>query len=238
MATAPVAAAPAATPTLPWRELAKKRLTDELAELRIGLADDIKKIEEETAADGTYTVRSFAYRVIVGVYLVAQLVLGGVALYNFSVEVELADGFAIYPMLMLLLLQALHLVASLRTIKVDDLAGIDFFVRPLFEPKTGLYVVPRFILTLTITNRNYRDVRFPGHPDKIFRISAEAQQKSPTGDMPPAGDDLGEELSDDAVGDASRRGHVPDRRLRRSNRGQGQWQRRCDARRRPGPPAA
>jgi len=46
--------------------------------------------------------------------------------------------------------------------------------------------VPRFILTLTITNRNYRDVRFPGHPDKIFRISAEAQRTSPTGDMPPA----------------------------------------------------
>ena len=189
MATAPVAAAPAATPTLPWRELAKKRLTDELAELRIGLADDIKKIEEETAADGTYTVRSFAYRVIVGVYLVAQLVLGGVALHNVLVEVKLAEGFAIYPMLMLLLLQALHLGISLRTIKVDDLAGIDFFGKPLFEPKTGLYVVPRFILTLTITNRNYRDVRFPGHPDKIFRISAEAQRTSPTGDMPPAGDD-------------------------------------------------
>ncbi len=189
MTTASAAATTAATP-LPWRELAKKRLTDELAELRTGLADDIKKIETETAADGTYTVRSFAYLVIVGIYLVAQLVLGGVALYNVLVEVKLADGFAIYPMLMLLLLQALHLGVSLRTIKVDDLSGIDFFGRPLFEPKTGLYVVPLFILTLTITNRNYRDVRFPGHPDKIFRISAEAQQASPTGDMPPAGNDL------------------------------------------------
>lgn len=186
MATAPAAAAPAATSTLSWRALAKKRLANELAKLTKILVDDIKKIEAETAADGTYTVRSFAYRAIVGLYLVAQLVLGGVALYNFSIEVELAKDFPIYPALLLLLLQALHLGASLRTIKVDDLAGVDFFGRPLFEPKTGLYVVPRFILTLTTTNRNYRDVRFPGHPDKIFRISAEAQQKSPTGDMPPA----------------------------------------------------
>ena len=186
MATAPAAAAPAATPALPWRDRAKKRLTDELAELRTGLAGDIKKIEEETAADGTYAVRSVAYLVIVIAYLAVQLITGVVALYFVSVEVQLAEDFAIYPMLMLLLLQALHLGVSLRTIKVDDLACIDFFGRPLFEPKTGLYVVPRFILTLTITNRNYRDVRFPGHPDKIFRISAEAQRTSPTGDMPPA----------------------------------------------------
>lgn len=191
MATAPAAATSAATPALPWRELAKKRLVDDLTELEKKIKDDVKEIEAETAKDGTYTVHIMAYRAIVLAYLVAQAALALYLYYGVGIltEVSLMQGFQIYPGPMVLILQGMHLAGSLKTIKVDDLAGVDFFGRPLFEPKSGLYVVPLFILTLTTMNRNYLDVRFPGPADKIFRVSAKIQQERPEGDMPPADSD-------------------------------------------------
>jgi hypothetical protein len=100
-----------------------------------------------------------AYRAIVLAYLVAQAALALYLYYGVGIltEVSLMQGFQIYPGPMVLILQGMHLVGSLKTIKVDDLAGVDFFGRPLFEPKSGLYVVPLFILTLTTMNRNYLD---------------------------------------------------------------------------------
>lgn len=187
MAIAPTSTGTAATPGLPWRELAKKRLTDDLAELDKKIKDDIKEIEAETAKDGTYAVHIMAYRVIVGAYLVIQVVLALYLYYGVGIltEVSLMQDFQIYPGPMVLILQGMHLASSLKTIKVDDLAGVDFFGRPLFEPKSGLYVVPLFILTLTTMNRNYMDVRFPGPADKIFRVSTGVQVQHPGGDMPP-----------------------------------------------------
>ncbi len=200
MVTAPATATSAATPALPWRELAKKRLMDDLKELRKQLIDDelgpagaqpkgalIREIEAETAKDGTYTVRPKTYRTIVIAYLALQVVLALYLYFGVGIltEVSLTEGFKIYPGLMALILQGIHLAASLKVVKVDDLPGIDLFGRPLFEPKSGLYVVPLFILTLTTMNRNYLDVRFPGPADKIFRVSTGVQVQHPGGDMPP-----------------------------------------------------
>jgi regulator of protease activity HflC (stomatin/prohibitin superfamily) len=71
------------------------------------------------------------------------------------------------------------------------LAGIEFYGRPLYAPKSGLYVVPLFLLSLSMVSRNYKDVRFPGPADKIFRVSEAVQQSRPDGgDMPPPGSDL------------------------------------------------
>ena len=198
----------------PWRDYARKSLETELTELRMKLIDDnpqppqlvpagspppppkkgslIKEVEAETERDGTYKLHQPLYKKVVVVYLLLQLALGLLvwSAIGFSKEVDLAKGLPINPGLGVLLLQLIHLCASLKIVKVDDLAGIDLFGKPLHQPKAGLYVVPLFILTLTVTLRNYQDVRFPGPPDKIYRVSEGNQQTEPGGDMPPVGSNL------------------------------------------------
>jgi len=105
-------------------------------------------------------------------------------------EKTISIGIPVNVGVLVLLLQAFHIKASLRSIGVDDLAGFSLFRRPWFMPKTGLYLVPFGILELVKANRNYKDKRFPGPADKIFRVSKTKQETRDGGDMPPEGKDL------------------------------------------------
>ena len=188
-----------------WRDDAKQDLVTQRGELQHILIDDgqtpppgeppkgsmVKQLEQETQQDRTYLLRSRLYWTVVTSYLIFQLLAAGLVLWlsgGLSSAISLWEMFSMNIGLLLLILQAAHLIASLRMVRVDDLAGIDFYGRPLFAPKTGLYVVPLFLLTLTTASRNYKDVRFPGPADKIFRVSEAVQAQRPEGgDMPPEG---------------------------------------------------
>lgn len=185
---------------LSWRDYARqklrnqeKRLTkvvvnDETPGLGDGPKGILEKIiEEETERDRTYLERKKMYWAVVVLYIVTQCAVAGLMWWfgGLSSIAFPTGGVAINIGLTMWLLQVIHLAASVKTVGVEDLPGIDFFGRPLCQPKPGLYVIPYFLLALTRANRNYRDVRFPGHPDKIFRVSEEEQKQRVGGDMPP-----------------------------------------------------
>lgn len=202
----PASAAPAAD-HMPWRERAR----NDLEKTRDHLKRQIKKVRGEIERETTdpksrhwYAPKNKGYYwALVGAYLLAQAVVGfdmanmtfgstpffvnlaGLAVNSTPFIVNL--GVPVDLPLAVLLLQIVHFAASIRSVEVDKLAGLTFFGRPLYELHSGLYVIPRGLVRLVTASRNYRDKRFPGPADQIYRVSAEEQKKSPFGDAPPPG---------------------------------------------------
>ncbi|OGC80794.1 hypothetical protein A2943_02855 [Candidatus Adlerbacteria bacterium RIFCSPLOWO2_01_FULL_51_16] len=188
-----------------WRQYARKELQKERNRLFKLVVDDRdaasrkrddpkkgtleRRIEAEIATDKTYLIHPERYWAVVILYLTVQV---DIALRVWGLSERLSwvvspmEGFPVNVGLAVLLLQGVHFIASLKIVNVDDLAGIDFFGRPWYTPRSGLYLVPFLLLRLVTATRNYRDVRYPGPPDKIHRVSQKKQEENPEGDAPPA----------------------------------------------------
>lgn len=170
-----------------WRESATKELKTELENLTTEFDLEEGKIKTQSEIETTFTppAPKYYWWGAVFPYCLAQVVLGYFALIILT-ELVVPLGIPINVGVAILLLQVLHFVKSLRSIGVDDLAGFSLFGRPWFEPKPGLYLVPWGILKLIRADRNYKDMRFPGPADKIFRVSKKTQdERKEGGDMPP-----------------------------------------------------
>lgn len=173
-----------------WRESAKKELEEAVVTLTQEFQTEEGAIRRQTETDkALYPPSPVYYWITVGIYDFIQLVLGYYALTKLT-ELVIPIGIPINVGLVVCLLQIIHFFKTLRSIEVSDLAGFSFFGRPWYIPKSGLYQVPWGILTLVRADRNYKDKRFPGPADKIFRVSKEKQKDREGGDMPPEGKDL------------------------------------------------
>lgn len=175
------------TTTANWREGAKAKLEAESAKLegQFGTEKDEIRINSEKEKH-LYPPPDRYYRNTVILYVLAQTALMFFVSLPLMTE-TVSIGIPVNIGIAFLLLQILHFAGSIRSVKVQDLAGFSLFGRPWYAPKTGFHVVPLGILKFIRASRNYKDVRFPGPADKIHRISREMQEKSPTGDAPPAG---------------------------------------------------
>lgn len=173
--------------TLTWREAAKGDLLKNLEDLEKAIEKEEEEIKLEKEKDtALYAPSSIYYWVGVALYVCAQ------ALLSYYISLPLTTkvvpiGIPVNIGMLFLLLQSLHFIGSFRSIGVDDLAGLTLFGRPWYVPKSGLYLVPLWILQIIRTNRNYRDKRFPGPADKVYRVSKELQDKTAGGDVPPEG---------------------------------------------------
>ena len=190
---------------VPWRTRARNDLEKQKERLHKIVIDDEARTDQqkqggelprgilertmdmEVERDKTYVLPSkWCYFSIVIAYLVLQV---GVGLWSgiilLGTESSFIGPLLIDPGFALLLLQGAHLVISIRSIRLDELPGIDIFGRPLYEPKPGILVVPFGLLTLTRASRSYRDMRYPGPADKIWRISETLQSSREGGDIPP-----------------------------------------------------
>ena len=173
--------------TLSWREAAKKELENSVSTLEKEFTAEEAKIVEEARTDKTLIPpAAWCYWGTVVLYVIIQAIVGFVALWSLSdkivpVWIQINVGWTI------LLLQAIHFGGSLWSIRINDLAGFSFWGRPWYTPKHGLYIVPKGVLQVIKTDRNYKDKRFPGPPDKIYRVSRTLQDTLEGGDMPPEG---------------------------------------------------
>lgn len=175
---------------LDWRKNAREELETTVKGLEADFEAEVGNIKEEARKDkALYPPSPWFYWITVVLYIVAQGVLGLYASLSLTTLV-ISVGIPVNVGVAILLLQASHLIGTLRPVRVNDLAGFSFFGRPWYTPKSGLYLVPLWILTLIKADKNYKDKRFPGPADKIFRISEEEQRKRPGGDMPPEKSDL------------------------------------------------
>lgn len=176
---------------LEWRAIAKKELTDAVTDLEAEFIAEAKDISAKSArSDKTLIPPADGYYwATVALYITLQVVLGSYAWLSLSTEV-IPVGIPINVGVTILILQALHLGGSLKSIGVNDLAGFSLFGRPWFIPKSGLYVVPLWLLKLIRADRNYKDARFPGPANKIFRVSRTQQEAREGGDMPPQEKDM------------------------------------------------
>lgn len=176
------------TSGLEWRKNAKKELVETVNDLKGQIIAEVAEIKDEEDRDKSlYPSKPWVYWfLVVGLYVSVQVVLGLYAWLSLT-ETVIPVGIPVNVGIVVLLLQAFHFANSIRSIEVNDLAGFSLFGRPLYVPRSGPYIVPLWILKLTKANMNYKDVRFPGPANDIFRISDEEQKKRPEGDMPPPG---------------------------------------------------
>lgn len=77
------------------------------------------------------------------------------------------------------ILQITHLLSSLRSVDIDELAGILFFGRPTIKPRSGLWCVPFGLLTLVREKRPIRDFLFPGPQENIYRLTVKQAEEKP-----------------------------------------------------------
>ncbi len=185
--TTTTAATPATSPDLTWREAVRQELEEETLQLEKEHSDLENEIEKKAGDDPTFTPPDPSYYwLVVKVYVVLQAILLVLDIFFLS-KVTVTAGLPINLGMLMLLLQVWHAYESVTSIGVNELAGFSLMGRPLFEPTNGLYLVPWGLVEVLRASRNYKDVRFPGPPDKIFRISAEQQKTRPEGDKPPDG---------------------------------------------------
>ena len=173
---------------LEWRKNARQELVDTIKDLEERFKAEEAEIKEEGETDKSLYPQAprFYWLWTVGSYVSVQVVLGYYALFSLT-ETVIPVGIPVNVGVVVLLLQAFHFANSIRSIEVNDLAGFSFLGRPLYVPKSGPYIVPLWILKLIKADRNYKDVRFPGPADKIFRVSEDVQKgREEGGDMPPA----------------------------------------------------
>lgn len=182
---------------LGWHKKAKKELEEKEATLRAefnlktsnikkGVAGKKSKRGGGVASNDWEIVipRGNYHPFVVALYFSIHAIIGIIVMLMPSV-VDLFGIMDINLTVLMFVIQAAHIIASIKAVGVDDLAGVSFFGRPVYKPRTGLYIVPLGILTLVKASRNYRDVRFPGPADKIHRVSEEIQATE--GDTPPEG---------------------------------------------------
>jgi len=178
------------TATLDWRNEAKTELEKIAGDLEAAHKSEEQQISDQAKVDTTLIPPSDGYYwTTVVLYIVAQVVLGLYAWLSLTTKV-VPIGIPVNVGVAILLLQALHFIGSFRSIGVNDLAGFSFFGRPWYIPKSGLYLIPLWILTLIKADRNYKDKRFPGPPNKVFRVSSTLQETREGGDMPPEDKDM------------------------------------------------
>lgn len=190
----------------PWRKHARETLEKMRDELRSKVGWDevvtnpdgtqttthhrgslVEAIDAESRSEPAYYENPALYWRIVLSYALVHLAIGIPTLIFLTSVVTEVGGITINVGLTVLLLQLAHVLGSIRSIGVDDLAGIDFFGRPVKHVGPGLKFVPWLLLTLTVVRRPYLDVRFPGRPDTIYRTSTELQEKLLGGDIPKEG---------------------------------------------------
>ncbi len=170
-----------------WRTNAKKDLEEMIVKLDEEFEAEKKEIKKQKAKDASlYEPADRYYWATVALYVFTQVILGLLVSLPLTTEV-VSMGIPVNIGVTALLLQTLHFIGSFRSIKVDDLAGFTLFGRPWYVPKPGLYLVPLWILKVIRASRNYKDKRFPGPADKIFRISSTLQDTRVGGDIPPEG---------------------------------------------------
>lgn len=172
-------------PVTDWRTKAKTDLVQLVVDLKSAFETEEKKIQSEASVDITlYPPPHMYYWAVIALYIFAQAALGLYISLPLITKVVSA-GVPVNVGVLLLILQVFHLFGSFRSIGVDDLAGFSLYGRPWYVPKSGLYLVPTGILKVIRANRNYKDKRFPGPADKIFRVSTDLQDKREGGDIPP-----------------------------------------------------
>lgn len=177
-------------PATNWRAKAKTDLEQTVTDLKRQIQDEENKIKSEVLVDITlYPPPQMYYWAVIALYIFMQAALGLYISLPLTTRVVSA-GVPVNVGALLLILQIIHLFGSFRSIGVDDLAGFSLYGRPWYVPKSGLYLVPTGILKVIRANRNYKDKRFPGPADKIFRVSTELQDKREGGDIPPANSEL------------------------------------------------
>ena len=184
-----------------WNETAKSDLENLKKQLEAAIAAESARIADENSKNPHwYPPNPIYYWTIVGVCLAYQAVIMAWAAYSLVSGKTLFFGPMIFKLigmpvnipLFVLLLHATWLILSIKSIAVDQLAGISFAGRPLYPPTnrqaiSGLYFVPYGILKLISAKRNYRDKRFPGPAEKVFRVSSQMQRDREGGDKPPEG---------------------------------------------------
>ena len=174
---------------LEWRVNARQELMETIKDLEEQFEAEVEEIKKEEETDKSlYPQNPRVYWfMVVGLYISVQVVLGLYGWFSLTATV-IPVGIPVNVGVVVLLLQAFHFANSIRSIEVNDLAGFSLLGRPLYVPKSGPYIVPLGILKLIKADRNYKDVRFPGPADKIFRVGEDVQKtREEGGDMPPEG---------------------------------------------------
>lgn len=167
-----------------WRNKASKRLADLEKRYTKELADLKEEMRRNLAEEPHLYPHPGWYTGSIIVYALLHIAVGIVATSMLDV---VTPDIPVNVGLLILILQVVHIFMSLRSVTVDNLAGIDFFGFPISTPKSGLYVVPFGLMRLNVASRNYKDPRFPGPPDKIYRVPLKKQEEREGGDMPPEG---------------------------------------------------
>lgn len=169
-----------------WHENAKASLSKMKSELGEAIEEEKKKIGEEEAAKENQHFEPplpNRYWSTIVAYIALQVFLSIISIRFMSTVVNV--GLPVNVGWMTLLLQSMHFFSSLRSISVDDLAGFTLFGRPWYIPNPGLYIAPAGVMRTIRASRNYKDKRFPGPSDKVFRVSNEQQRTREGGDIPP-----------------------------------------------------
>ncbi|OGG47264.1 hypothetical protein A2671_01855 [Candidatus Kaiserbacteria bacterium RIFCSPHIGHO2_01_FULL_49_13] len=166
-----------------WRDIAKWDLIDRKTALESEVGGLLAQLKKDAHDEPSLYPRPWIYAMVIGLYLGVQIALAWVIWSHFS-HVSIG-GIPVDLRYTVLVLQMLHFALSWRSVEVDALAGIDFFGRPALLPEPGPILVPRGLLRLSREARPYQDIRFPGDPNKIWRVSSKKQDETPGGDMPP-----------------------------------------------------
>jgi regulator of protease activity HflC (stomatin/prohibitin superfamily) len=175
---------------LDWRNAAK----DELVKTARQLEDELVLIDRQIRIEGSKDAdlvppHPVWYWSTVASYNIAQLTLAFFALFSLT-KIVMPIGIPVNLGIVIFLLQTIHFAMSWHKVDVSHMAGFKLFGRPWYSATNGLYQVPWGIISVVWADRNYKDKRFPGPADKIYRVSSELQTTTPGGDMPPQGRDL------------------------------------------------
>ncbi len=170
----------------PWRQRAREDLEQMKLKL-VGEGGEYAELEAEIEGEmegaemHAYFPDTRLHQIVLWIYLASQITLAIIATAQW---IFVDPVYNINVGQLILLAQIAHIAASLRSIDVDDLAGITFFGRPTKEPGPGLILVPWLLMRLHKASRNYKDIRLPGPANKILRLSAEEQSQREFGDIP------------------------------------------------------
>ena len=127
---------------------------------------ELKVIEKGLLEKGRL-VSEWDYTRIVLAIFICLTTFTVLSLFILPHEVRVAS-VPLNPLLLVVAGLILYGVVSLRKVDTDRIGGADFFGRPLEEFKSGLKVVPRFILGFVTESSVSIQAQFPGDADRIF----------------------------------------------------------------------
>lgn len=180
--------------SVPWREYARLRLESRRDQLKKLIKKEERAVEKEIEKDkrnrAFYPQGRLRYWAWVAPYTCIQIVSMAWFFANMIGTNAVIANIPYVPInvdFLLFLLLLAHFVASATFISVDEMVGINLFGRPVLEAPPGFWIVPWGLMTIIWAERNYRDHRFPGPADAIWRTSTDEQMNRPGGDVPDPG---------------------------------------------------